>query len=273
MYVDDATTVSSGDIISYTFYQGSTTTDLRVTLVWMDPVGWMATMKQVLHDLDLTVEDPSGKVWLANNRTWKGTTDELNNVEKVLIDDAVEGWYTINVTAHALLYNTQKYALAVSGNGWVTDVSTSSYNATDVYQCEDIQTYDGQSCSTLSAEDCCNYYGPTDWQSNTSTPLPGYCDKTCGFCFTNDDAGCYGNSTYDDDDDNGVKGLSAGVLIAIIVCSSIFGACILGIGAAFAWQMWVKNSSAQKASATGDFPADAAAKKEATGQVIEAEMA
>ena len=126
MYVDDATTVESGDIISYTFYQGSTTTDLRVTLVWMDPVGWIASMKQVLHDLDLIIEDPDGKVWLANNRTWKGSTDELNNVEKILIDDAVEGWYTINVTAHALIENTQKYALAVSGNGWVTHVSSSS---------------------------------------------------------------------------------------------------------------------------------------------------
>ena len=68
-------------------------------------------------------------------------------------------------------------------------------------------------------------------------------------------------------------GLSDGALIAIIVCSSIFGTLILGIGAFFAWQMWVKSSSAQKASADGDFPADAAAKKDAAGQVSEAEMA
>ena len=62
MYVDDNTTARSGDIISYRFYQDTKLADIRVTLVWMDPPAWVGTMKPVLHDLDLTVEDPNGKV-------------------------------------------------------------------------------------------------------------------------------------------------------------------------------------------------------------------
>ena len=184
-----------------------------------------------------------------------------------------------------------------------------SYNATDFYQCEDIQTYDGQDCSTLSQDDCCNYYALTDLGSNSS--WAGYCDKTCGFCFANYYAGCYDdddsysysysydsysyrytysysyNYSYNDSDSlnhsdsdgdgDGKLDVAWGRLIGISI-ASVVGVLSLCAGVALAVSVWAKRprpaTGSEKSDAFGNFvaPGEATTKKEVATLIHQTEM-
>lgn len=91
---------------------------LIATLVWTDPPGYIFAKKQLMHDLDLTITDPSGEVFYANNLP---TYDELNNVEKILISNPMEGTYKIQIQADVLPYGEQPYALVVTGHGFIAN--------------------------------------------------------------------------------------------------------------------------------------------------------
>lgn len=62
------------------------------TLTWMDPPVDTTATKFVIHDLDITIQDPKGNVHYANGH-WK--SDTSNNVEKIVIPTPLSGNYFI----------------------------------------------------------------------------------------------------------------------------------------------------------------------------------
>ena len=79
---------------------------MMVTLSWYDPPNVVFSSKALLHDLDLVVKTPSGRIVFGNNdyRLDQHFRDELNNVEKVIIPiDYLEiGDYTVTVQSRLL---------------------------------------------------------------------------------------------------------------------------------------------------------------------------
>jgi hypothetical protein len=85
---------------------------LRICVAYTDLPG-----RGLQNNLNLTVEDPTGRRWLGNESVPMslGIPDPDNNVEVVRIDDAPPGEYLIQVSAWNLLQAPQDFALAVSG--------------------------------------------------------------------------------------------------------------------------------------------------------------
>lgn len=104
-----------------------------VTLVWMDWPGWPGYVQPRVNDLDLTVDGPSKSTTLSQlnteaqatatntNSTYWGNGvpggDGINNVERVYIEDAAAGEYTITVSPYYLYIaaRPQPYAIVVLG--------------------------------------------------------------------------------------------------------------------------------------------------------------
>lgn len=88
--------------------------DFRVTLSWIDPGAASLSVKQLVHDLDLAVNSPSGTKYTM----WKsGKVDDANVNERVIVDacDVETGTWTVRVSAKALTTDVQSYSLVVSG--------------------------------------------------------------------------------------------------------------------------------------------------------------
>jgi len=97
--------------------------ELKVTLTWSDVQGQVSSEKHLINDLDLELTAPDGKLYSGNNFT-DGLTDALdifnhdrvNNVEGILIEAPVAGFWSLQVRGYNIPTGTQSYALVVSGN-------------------------------------------------------------------------------------------------------------------------------------------------------------
>jgi len=85
---------------------------LRVMLTWSDPPASLSAARQLVNDLDLTVVGPNGATYYGNN---VATSDRINNVEGIVIDNPPVGQYTVKVRGYNVPIATQPYALAVAG--------------------------------------------------------------------------------------------------------------------------------------------------------------
>ena len=91
-----------------------TNNEFRATLVWADPPGATGCVRCLVNDLDLSVQKiGSSRIYYPNGR---GSRDSTNNVERVIIGNAVPG-DTIRVTVHAANLDRpeQPFALYVTG--------------------------------------------------------------------------------------------------------------------------------------------------------------
>jgi subtilisin-like proprotein convertase family protein len=92
---------------------------LEVTLAWTDYPSTPAAVTNLVNDLDLRVDGPSGGFWgnhfFQNVSQAGGTPDRLNNLEQVLIADPAPGIYSIQVSPHAVPAGPQSFALVVTG--------------------------------------------------------------------------------------------------------------------------------------------------------------
>ncbi|MBN2497062.1 MAG: S8 family serine peptidase, partial [Deltaproteobacteria bacterium] len=84
---------------------------VRVTLVWNDYPGTLASGGALVNDLDLEVIDPLGGHFYGNGSAW----DRTNNVEDVEIASPELGSYTVVVRAFSVAHGPQPFALVVSG--------------------------------------------------------------------------------------------------------------------------------------------------------------
>ena len=88
--------------------------DFRATLSWIDPPATSSSVVQLVHDLDLVVESPSGTM----HTMWAtGVADSLNVNERVIIAaaDVESGTWIVRVSTKGLLGESQNYSLVVNG--------------------------------------------------------------------------------------------------------------------------------------------------------------
>lgn len=96
--------------------------ELNLTLVFPDFPGTVNSSAPVVNDLDLEVLAPDGSVFKGNvfsneYSATGGSTDPLNNVERVRIAVPVPGWYQVTVNARTVTTATrQPYALVASAD-------------------------------------------------------------------------------------------------------------------------------------------------------------
>lgn len=128
LYVADNEELKSMTRRSYTVSVRNSSSPLRVTICWTDPVNVVWSAKNLLNDLDLRVTSPSGSVRYGNDIAG----DEYNPVERVVIaaDDLEIGNYTVDVLAHQLVWgvnqwDSQTYGIVITCSGEVVEELTS----------------------------------------------------------------------------------------------------------------------------------------------------
>jgi hypothetical protein len=109
---------SSGDYVQYTISVVNSSEPLKVTLNWTDPQ--TGTTAGLVNNLNLLVTAPGGTQYYGNSFTgsWSNTTattDTLNNVESVYLQNPALGSWTIRVTSATIGTGTQPFALVASG--------------------------------------------------------------------------------------------------------------------------------------------------------------
>lgn len=100
----------------YPLTLATSTEPLSVTLVWTDDSSHPA----LVNNLDLQVLDPNDQTFLGNHftggfSTSGGTSDNVNNVEQVLIENPAPGQWKLRVIASAVAIGPQGYALVATG--------------------------------------------------------------------------------------------------------------------------------------------------------------
>ena len=111
----------------------STPRALSVSIAWTDPVAFGAVVTPIVEDnratnlvnnLDLKIIDESGKVYFPwkldptslNNPATQNSDNDVDNIEKVFIENAPAGKYTIQVTNKgSLLSGSQDFTLIAAG--------------------------------------------------------------------------------------------------------------------------------------------------------------
>ena len=118
---------------------GCTNTRLSVTLGWTDPPASMNCLRCLINDLDLVVTDMNGKIYHPNGLD---TRDNLNNVERVIIEDVEDqDQFAITVDAFNLDTLSQNFALVATGCfGGVANTIDTSKNAYTADNSEDNRT-------------------------------------------------------------------------------------------------------------------------------------
>ncbi|CAI8220240.1 MAG: Serine protease AprX [Methanobacteriota archaeon] len=124
IWVDDRSTLSnSGTSLEYNINVTSPGSPFKVVLAWSDHMGSRFSSKQLVNDLNLEVEAPDGTIYLGNmfqngRSVTGGTSDDTNNVEVVLVDNAQTGLWKITVAdvQHGGP-RSQMFAIAASGVG------------------------------------------------------------------------------------------------------------------------------------------------------------
>ena len=122
IFVDDRSRLSSGQVSSYSFDITRTGEPLKVVLAWSDYPGSSSSSTQLRNDLDLEITNPNGQLYKGNAFTngrsvIDGDKDSKNNVEVMLVDNAMTGTWTVRVrdSSHGGSNFYQSYALAVRG--------------------------------------------------------------------------------------------------------------------------------------------------------------
>ena len=98
---------------------------LKITLAWTDSPGTPGNAVQLVNDIDLVVYAPGGGGYVGNEFSQDGVHslkfsnpspsygDEFNNVENVVIADALPGTYTIKVYGWSVPQGAQDFALVI----------------------------------------------------------------------------------------------------------------------------------------------------------------
>ena len=122
IFVDDRSRLSSGQISDYSFEITRAGEPLKVVLAWSDYPGSSSSSTQLRNDLDLEITNPNGLLYKGNVFTngqsvTNGQKDSKNNVEVVLVDNAMIGTWSVKVkdSSHGGSNFYQSYSLAVRG--------------------------------------------------------------------------------------------------------------------------------------------------------------
>jgi len=128
--VDQETALRDRQAIEYQLRVAENEPELRVTMVFTDPLGTTAAAKALVNDLDLIVIAPDGKRYFGNHGLLEGNIsreggapDRINNVENVFLDKPAPGVWRVQVAAHRIASDQhrgttawdQDFALVVAG--------------------------------------------------------------------------------------------------------------------------------------------------------------
>ncbi|MEA3559901.1 MAG: S8 family serine peptidase, partial [Candidatus Thermoplasmatota archaeon] len=117
-FIDNSTGLATGANHTGLFTISGGSNDLVITLVWTDYPGSNTSSTKLVNDLDLTVTAPNMTQYRGNGLVYSQTSqyDRRNNVERILIEAASSGVYTINISGYSVTKGPQPYAVALSGN-------------------------------------------------------------------------------------------------------------------------------------------------------------
>ena len=128
--VDQEVTLHDHQAVEYQVGVPANEPELRVSLVYTDPLGMTTATKALVNDLDLIVIAPDGTRYFGNHGLLDGnvsraggTPDRINNVENVFLEKPVPGIWRVVVAAHRIAWNQhggttawgQDFALVVCG--------------------------------------------------------------------------------------------------------------------------------------------------------------
>ncbi len=124
IWVDDRSVLSgSGNSKSYSFNLTQNNGKFKVVLAWSDERGSSFSNKKLVNNLDLIITSPDGTIYqgndFANGRsTTGGSADDTNNMEVVLLDNAMSGVWTVRAkNTYQGGSSAQAYSIAVMGHG------------------------------------------------------------------------------------------------------------------------------------------------------------
>ena len=144
-FVDNNTGFSNtGEIFEKRINIINNSTPLKITLVWTD--NYNDNEGNIVNDLDLVVESEDtnldinkDKIYYGNDfiKPYDSSTDHVNNVEQVIIEQPKKSTYKITVKAYNINYPMQTFSLVYSGGFDSTpdlsefDGSTSQFSPDD----------------------------------------------------------------------------------------------------------------------------------------------
>ncbi|NOZ12625.1 MAG: S8 family serine peptidase, partial [Acidobacteria bacterium] len=107
-YVDETTGLNTGDVAAYQIVISDTSKPMKITLTWTDYPGAASASVELVNDLDLTVQTPSGTTLYPNHGT---SADRVNNSETIDVPAPVSGTYIVRVTGYNVPQGPQPFAL------------------------------------------------------------------------------------------------------------------------------------------------------------------
>ena len=115
--IDDTQGIAESEERTYSIKVKNVQEPLRVTLVYSDYPGSPAVAKALVNDLDLTVQDSSGRVFYPNGLRER---DDVNNVENIDLNDLKAGTYVVRIRGIFVPLgngeqNRQPFAVVISG--------------------------------------------------------------------------------------------------------------------------------------------------------------
>ena len=119
---EDKEMSAAGSSMTLNFSQGASGR-LSVTLCWADYPS-SESNPSLINDLDLVVTLPSGSSVQGNSHlSGISTPDRKNNVERVLIENAAAGSYSVVISTYKLVKGPQSFSVVASGVSLTTSVS------------------------------------------------------------------------------------------------------------------------------------------------------
>ena len=130
-FADQTTGITTGAAPVYTASVASSSTPLKVSLVWSDAPSTAAAAANLVNDLDLELRSPSGVLYRGNvfSGGWSttgGSADRVNNVENGYIQSPEVGDWQITVRGFNVPTGPQPFALVVDGATTLTPPPTPS---------------------------------------------------------------------------------------------------------------------------------------------------
>lgn len=120
-YDNYTTGLSTGNSRYYQFTVNSSAQPLKATLVWTDYPSTPSASRNLVNDLDMSLQNPAATTYYPNGLS---SADTTNNVEGIDIASPATGAYCLAIAGRSVPNGPQPYALVVSGN--ITALTTAA---------------------------------------------------------------------------------------------------------------------------------------------------